>query len=47
MKRFLIYAKSRLQSWRHKAQNAPTVPADAIPTGHPCCPQKGQTEKAA
>ncbi|MDX9964702.1 hypothetical protein [Desulfobacter postgatei] len=43
----MIYTKSRFQSWKHKVINAPTVPADARPTGHPCCPQKGQTENVA
>jgi hypothetical protein len=43
----LIQAKNRFQSLIHKAKKAPMVLAEAIPTGHPGRPQKGQTAKAA
>lgn len=34
--------KKRFQSWIQSEKNAPTVPAEAKPTGHPDCPQNGQ-----
>ncbi|MFO7817919.1 MAG: hypothetical protein R6V39_09615 [Desulfovibrionales bacterium] len=39
--------KIRLIPWKQKAKKPPTEAKEAMPTGHPCRPQNGQTEKAA
>jgi hypothetical protein len=42
-----IHPKKRLIPRRQRAKKAPTEAKEAMPTGHACRPQNGQTEKAA